>query len=68
LCDIYPNLLALGYGAASKAVFFEFHDDYLLTLLERVSSWAHAEHYGDVEQKAKSSLSELKRALLSISR
>jgi hypothetical protein len=68
LCDIYPNVLALGYGVASKAVFFDFHANYLLTLLERVSSWAKVENYPAIEQKAESSLYELGKALQSIPR
>jgi hypothetical protein len=68
LCDIYPNVLALGYGMPSKQVFFDFHENYLLPLLDRVSAWAQAEHYADIEQKAKSSSAELKKALQSMPR
>ena len=38
LCDIYPNLLALGYGVATKTIFLDFHNNYLLILLERAST------------------------------
>ena len=68
LCDIYSSVLGLGYGVGSKAVFFDFHNNYLLTLLDRASAWGQAENYVDIEQKAKSTLSELKKALQSIPR
>jgi len=66
LCDMYPNLLALGYGGGSRATFFDFHNNYLLTLLERASAWAQSENFLDIEQKAKATFSEMQKALKSI--
>jgi hypothetical protein len=63
LCDDYPNLLALGYGVAVKTIFFDFHDNYLLTLLNRAVAWAEAENYAEIKQKAELALSDLKKAL-----
>jgi hypothetical protein len=66
LCDIYSSVLALGYGGGSRATFLDFHENYLLTLLERASAWAKFENFPDIEQKATSTLSEIKKALQSI--
>ena len=66
LCEEYPNILALGYGGGSKASFFDFHNNYLLTLLERATSWAQVEQYPDIQQKAQEALMELRQALQSI--
>lgn len=63
LCDMYSNILALSYGVGTKAAFFDFHDNYLLTLLDRASKWAQAEGYVEIEQKATAVLLELKKAL-----
>jgi hypothetical protein len=63
LCDIYPNVLALGYGGGTKAAFLSFHEGFLLTLLERVSAWAKVANYPEVEQRASSTLSALRNAL-----
>jgi hypothetical protein len=68
LCDIYPDVLALGYARASKATFLDFHNNYLLPLLDRVAAWAQAENYADIEQKAKLTSSELGKALESIAK
>lgn len=67
LCEIYPDVLALSYGAASKTVFFDFNK-YLLTLLERISAWAKAEPEPDqpqldLQQRAEASLDALREAL-----
>jgi hypothetical protein len=63
LCQNYPNLLPLAYGEGSKTDFFNFHHDYLPTLLERAAAWAGAENFPEIEQRAKSTLSELQKAL-----
>jgi hypothetical protein len=63
LCDIYSSVLALGYGVSTKGVFLDFHNNYLLILLERASAWAQAENYAEIDLKAKSALDELKKAL-----
>ena len=68
LCEEHPNILALGYGVAGKAIFFEFHNDYLVKLLNRVAAWAQAENYAEIEQKAQLSLAGLKKALQLIPR
>jgi hypothetical protein len=68
LCDIYSSVLALGYGVGTKAVFFNFHNNYLTTLLDRASVWAQVENFADIEQRAKLALSELKKALQSIAK
>jgi hypothetical protein len=68
MCEDYPNILALGYGVAGKAIFFDFHNNYLVDLLNRVSAWAQAENYAEIDQKAKLALSELKKALQLISK
>jgi len=68
LCEIYPNVLALSYGVASKFAFFDFHENYLLTLLERTAAWARVEKHAGLEEKASASLVQLKEALHSIPR
>lgn len=68
LCDIYSSVLALGYGVGSKAVFLDFHNNYLLTLLERASAWAVDEKYPDIEQKAQEALKGLRKGLQSIAK
>lgn len=68
LCDIYPDVLALGYARASKATFLDFHNNYLLPLLDRIAAWAQSENYPDIEQRAKSISGELSKALESIVR
>jgi hypothetical protein len=68
LCDIYPSVLALDYGVGSKTAFFDFHNNYLLTLLERATAWAQVEQYPDIEKKAQEALLELRQALPSITK
>lgn len=68
LCEIYPGVLALGYGVGSKAVFVEFHNNYLLTLLERASTWAVDEKYPEIDQKAQEALQGLRSGLQKIAR
>jgi hypothetical protein len=58
----------LGYGVGSKATFFDFHNNYLLTLLQRAIVWAQVDKYPDIEEKAKAALSELQQALPLISK
>lgn len=66
LCDIYPNVLALGYGGGTRTAFLEFHKNYLLILLERISAWAEAENYPEIRQKAETAFGVLRKALQSI--
>jgi hypothetical protein len=68
LCEIYPDVLGLGYGVGTKAAFLDFHINYLPTLLERATAWARVENYPDVEQKAQGALVELRQALQSIAK
>jgi len=68
LCDIYPNVIALGYGGGTTASFLDFHKDYLLLLLDRIAAWAKVANYPEIEQKATSTLSVLRKALESISK
>ncbi|MGO9377802.1 MAG: nucleotidyltransferase domain-containing protein [Dissulfurispiraceae bacterium] len=63
LCDDYSSLLALCCGAGSSDTFFDFHHNYLMTLLERASSWAHTEYFADIEERARASFEELQKAL-----
>ncbi len=63
LCEIYPNVLALGYGGGSTVAFIGFHKDYLLVLLERTAAWAKAANSPEIEQRATSAVSDLRKAL-----
>lgn len=63
LCDIYPNVLALGYGGGTSAAFVRFHKEYLIMLLERICAWAAVSGYQDVKDKSEQALSALKEAL-----
>jgi len=67
LCDIYPTVLALGYGTGSKTAFAEFHNGYLMTLLQRIVDWSRLEGYPDIEQRASDAITALKDALQSAS-
>jgi hypothetical protein len=66
LCDDYPDILALAYGTGTKTAFLNFHNNYLLRLLERASAWAEAKKYSDIQGKAGLALSALRNALKSI--
>jgi len=66
LCDIYPNVLALGYGAGTSGAFIRFHKDYLLILLERVAAWAKVAGYPEIDQKSILALSEVQKALKAV--
>jgi hypothetical protein len=66
LCDLYPDVLALGYGAGTKTEFLKFHNEYLLPLLERASAWAEASNYAEIRGKAGLTLAALQKALKSI--
>ncbi len=68
LCDNYTNILAMGYGVAGKAMFFDFHENYLLTLLNRVVAWAQQEPHPEIAEPAQLCVSELKKALQTIPR
>lgn len=68
MCEIYPNVLALGYGGGSSVAFIGFHKDYLLVLLDRISAWAKVANYPEIEQNSTSSLSALRKALASIAK
>jgi hypothetical protein len=63
LCDIYPNVLALGYGGGSKISIQDFHRNYLGTLLTRIAAWAKGVRNAALEKKARSTLAGLKKAL-----
>jgi len=63
LCDIYPTVLALGYGTGSKTAFDEFHNVYLATLLERIVNWSEHEQFQPLEHKSREALAALKSAL-----
>lgn len=63
LCDIYPVVLALGYGTGSKTAFSEFHNAYLMTLLQRILDWSRLEDYPVLEGRAKEVMTALKDAL-----
>ena len=68
LCDDYSTVLALGYGGGTKAAFFDFHENYLLSLLKRAAAWAGVAQLNEIEVKAQQALSDLKQALESIPR
>jgi hypothetical protein len=68
LCDIYPNVLQLGYSVGTKTTFVDFNNDYLLKLLERASKWAAEENYPAIEQKAQKALKELRKALQALAK
>jgi hypothetical protein len=63
LCDIYPNVLALGYGGGTRAAFVRFHKEYVLTLLERICAWAVGAGYREVDEKSGQALLALRAAL-----
>lgn len=67
LCDIYPDILALGYGVGGKEIFRELHD-YLLTLLKSTAKWAADENYPSLEQKAQEALKGMRQGLKSIAK
>ncbi len=67
LCDIYPTVLALGYGIASRTAFDDFHHNYLLTLLQRAEDWAKVENYPTIAARSRETHLELKEALQLIS-
>ena len=66
LCDDYADILALGYGSGTRITFYNFHNKYLLTLLERAASWANVEKYSEIENEARKALDDLRQALPSI--
>lgn len=63
LCDIYPTVLALGYGTGSKTAFDEFHNVYLVTLLERIVKWSEHDQLQPLQQRSREALTALKAAL-----
>jgi len=66
LCDDYADILALGYGTGTRMTFYNFHNKYLLTLLDRAAAWAKVESFPEIENKARKALEDLRQALQSI--
>jgi hypothetical protein len=62
LCDIYPDVLALGYGG-SVAAFRRFHEEYIPTLLERIIEWASADGHDGVKDAAEAAQLSYQAAL-----
>lgn len=48
-CDIYPDVLAMGYGG-SRSVFATFHTQNVVRLLDRAEAWARSEKLADLEE------------------
>jgi hypothetical protein len=67
LCDIYPNVLALGYGGGSKLSFYDFHANYLVVLLSRILAWANAGKSSALKMKVREALAAMRRAMRTIS-
>lgn len=63
LCDIYPNVLALGYGGGTKQSLQEFHRSYLGALLKRIAAWAKVAKNPALDKKARATETILQRAL-----
>ena len=64
LCDIYPNVLALGYGGGGgKMSLQDFQRNYLSTLLKRIAAWAKGRKHSALEKKARDTLATLQRVL-----
>lgn len=61
-CELYPAVLALGYGAGSKTQVAEFHRIYLLTLLARIDHWSQFEK-NMLSERVKEATGRLKDAL-----
>lgn len=59
LCDIYPSVLALGYGVGSKSQISDFHRNYLLTLLKRIAEWSRVEDNAPLTECANEAISRL---------
>jgi hypothetical protein len=68
LCEIYPNVIAIGYGGGSVIVFVNFHKEYLVVLLDRIATWAASESYPEIEQRAAQSQTDLQAALESVTK
>jgi hypothetical protein len=66
LCDIYPNVLALAYGGGTRIGFHDFHMNYLITLLKRITTWARVRKYGSLERTSQTALRDLQRALKAV--
>jgi len=66
LCDDYADILALGYGTGTRKTFYDFHNKYLVTLLERAAAWANVEKFPEIETVARKALDDLRQALPSI--
>ncbi len=63
LCDIYPDVLALGYGAPIGG-YRSFYDSYMKTLLTRVVVWTRGLHtYPELADRAQASLTVFTAAL-----
>jgi hypothetical protein len=64
LCDIYSDVVRAGYGEEiDEAIWAEFHTGYLVTLLERIISWAESAELGDLRRRASAALSSLKQSI-----
>jgi hypothetical protein len=63
LCDIYPDVLALGYGG-SVASFAKFHERFIPRLLERIDAWAQTTTDDGLKSAAAESRERYEAALM----
>ncbi len=61
LCDIYPDILALGYASRGYG-FHDFHQSYMIPLLERILAWAEAKSLSSMERRTRIALAAFRKA------
>jgi hypothetical protein len=61
LCDIYPDVVSMGYGATSPAGNEQLQK-YMATLLRRIAAWATAKGLELIAVRAKEAIAEMNAA------
>jgi hypothetical protein len=62
LCDLWPDLLGSDYGGPPSELE-RFHKTYLPRLIRRISEWAQAEGYPQIQKRAEDGSTRLAKAM-----
>jgi hypothetical protein len=66
LCDLWRDVLALGYGLSPGPFFIDFHESYVKRLLDRADAWAQKTDFEALKEASSKAREAYKTAVIGV--
>jgi hypothetical protein len=65
-CDLWRDVLALGYGLSPGPFFIDFHESYVKRLLDRADAWAQTTSFEELKEASSKAREAYKTAVIRV--